>query len=248
VLRARKGSEKLPPPGRDVKQMVLTYGCGGEPVQREVTSCTEAPRRCSASSRGLLKPCRIAAVTLALLLLLAGAIATAVSLRPAAVTTDLNKPTQTQRATLGREPVRPEIENGLPRQANGVVTPEAGNALQAPRWSGPVTFRGEIAHGLNIEMKLVREGSKLSGSYAYERIGNAILVKGTIDETGSIVLEEFVKGQKTGIFTGKVVSDARVEGIWSKPGSTRSRDFFLVGTGLLRSMPASHDQGRKGQQ
>ena len=52
-------------------------------------------------------------------------------------------------------------------------------------------------------MKLVREGSKLSGSYAYERIGNAIPVRGTIEETGSMVLEELVKGQKTGIFTGE---------------------------------------------
>ncbi len=62
-----------------------------------------------------------------------------------------------------------------------------------------------------------------------------IPVRGTIEETGSIVLEELVKGQKTGIFTGKVVSDARIEGKWSKPGSTRSRDFFLVSTGLLQA-------------
>jgi hypothetical protein len=98
--------------------------------------------------------------------------------------------------------------------------------------AGPVTLRGEIAHGLNIEMKLVREGSKLSGSYYYERIGKDIPVRGTIEETGSIVLEEFVKEQKTGTFTGKFVSAARMEGKWSKPGSTRSRDFFLVSTGL----------------
>jgi hypothetical protein len=180
----------------------------------------------------LLKPRRIAAATLALLLLLGGAIATHIWLRPAVVITSLNKPTQRYAAKSERVPVGPGIENDSMGQANDAVKSEAANALQAPQWSGPLTLRGEIAHELNIEMKLVRQGSKLSGSYAYERIGNTIPVRGTIDETGSIVLEEFVKGQKTGIFTGKVVSDARVEGKWSKPGSTKTRDFFLVSTGL----------------
>jgi hypothetical protein len=177
-------------------------------------------------SPSLLKPRRIAAATLVLLLLVAGAIATHVWLRKAAVTTGLNKPTQTHRAN----------------------SEASHDALQAPRWSGLVTLRGAIAHGLDIEMKLVREGSKLSGSYYYERIGKDIPVQGTIQETGSIVLEEFVKGQKTGTFTGKFVSGARIEGKWSKPDSMRSRDFFLVSTGLLKSMPVPHDQGRVGQQ
>ena len=69
-----------------------------------------------------------------------------------------------------------------------------------------------------------------------------------MDETGSIVLEEFVKGQKTGIFTGKVVSAARIEGKWSKPGSTRSRHFFLVSESLLQRTPVAHEQGRTGEQ
>jgi hypothetical protein len=112
-------------------------------------------------------------------------------------------------------------------------------------WSGPVTLRGEIAHGLKIEMRLVLEGSKLSGSYFYERIGKDIPIKGNIEKNGTVVLEEFVKGQKTGIFMGKSLSDAIIEGKWSKPGSTRSRDFFLVSTGLLQSMPAS--PGHKGE-
>jgi hypothetical protein len=111
-------------------------------------------------------------------------------------------------------------------------------------WSGPVTLRGEIAHGLKIEMRLVREGSKLSGSYFYERFGKDIPIKGNIENNGTIVLEEFVKGQKTGVFMGKSLSDPIIAGKWSKPGSTRSRDFFLVSTGLLQGMPVS--PGQKG--
>jgi hypothetical protein len=113
--------------------------------------------------------------------------------------------------------------------------------------NGPVTLRGEIAHGLKIEMKLVREGSKLSGSYFYERFGKDIALKGNIEQNGTIVLEEFVNGQKTGIFMGKCLSDPIIAGKWSKPGSTRSRDFFLVSTGLPQSMPASPGQMEAGQ-
>ena len=168
-------------------------------------------------SPGLLKQRGIAAATLVLLLLVAGAIVTQFWLRKAAVTTGLNKPTQTHRANSGA----------------------SHDALQAPRWGGPVTLRGAIAHGLNIEMHLIREGSKLSGSYCYERIGKEISLQGAIGETGSLVLEEFVNGKKTGTFTGKFVFGPRIEGKWSKPGSTRSRDFFLVSTGLSLDKPGN---------
>ncbi len=97
-----------------------------------------------------------------------------------------------------------------------------------PGSSGLVMFRGEIARGLKIKMKLLGEGPKVSGSYSYERFGKDIPVAGTIEETGSLILEEFVNGQKTGIFTGKVVSDERIEGTWSKPDGTGSRGFFLA--------------------
>lgn len=192
----------------------VTAGEGTEPWETAWETIVGRATQPDAKRQGgpSLKPGRFAAATFVLLLLLAGAIAPHVWLRPVAVTTGLNKLTQSHGANYEASQHR--------------------DALQFLRWSGPVTLRGEIAHGLNIEMKLVREGSKLSGSYYYERIGKDIPVRGTIEETGSIVLEEFVKGQKTGTFTGKFVSAARMEGKWSKPGSTRSRDFFLVSTGL----------------
>ena len=155
-------------------------------------------------SRSPFKP-RLVAGTALTLFLLTGAIAAGVRFRPAATAT---------------VPANAEVSHH-------------GGAPQASQWSGPLTLRGEIAHGLNIEMQLVREGSRLSGSYAYERIGKDIQLQGTIAETGSLVLEEFVKGRKTGTFVGKFVSATRIDGKWSKPGSTRTRDFFLVSTGLL---------------
>ena len=122
---------------------------------------TEATR-----GRGLFTARRFAAASLALLLLLAGAIAVNVWLwlRPAAVTTDVDTVTHTAKPESVLDAVKPEAARP--------------DALQAPQWSGPVTLRGEIAHGLRIEMKLVREGAKLSGSYYYERIGKDIPVRG----------------------------------------------------------------------
>ena len=203
-----------------------------ERIAREAGSDTVpdfSPPAEAARSRGQFTTRRLAAASHALLLLLAGAVTVNVWLwlRPATVTTHVDTVTQTAK----------------PESVLDAVKPEA-----VPPWSGPVMLRGEIARGLRIEMQLVREGSKLSGSYSYERIGKDIPVRGTIDEAGSMVLEEFVKGQKTGIFTGNFVSAARIEGKWSKPGSTRSRDFFLVTTGLPQTMPASDDQGTIGPQ
>jgi hypothetical protein len=199
-----------------------------------------------------LKVRRIAGATFTLLLMLAGAVAAHVWLRSAPVTTDPNMPTgptnetQTQMGTMGRGPADLGAESSSIRQANDVVKPEAAparDALQALIWSGPETFRGEIAHGLKIDMKLLREGSKLSGSYYYERIGTDILVRGRTEETGNLVLEEFVKGRKTGIFNGKFVSDERIEGKWSRPDGIRSRHFFLVSKSPILRTPLSHEQG-----
>jgi hypothetical protein len=162
------------------------------------------------------KPRRIAVAILLLLLLFVGILAWDVWLRPVAVT------------------AQPPSHKVFHHH----------DVMPAPPLNGPITLRGEIAYGLSIEMHLVREGSMLSGSYSYERIGKDIEVQGTIEETGNVVLEEFAKGRKTGLFAGRLVSARRIEGKWSKPGSTTTRDFFLVSSDPLQNMPVAHDQKR----
>ena len=84
----------------------------------------------------LLRPRHIDAAILALLLLFAGVLATNVWLwlRPASVTTDVNKVTHTVKPA--RVLVRLEINNGSLGQANDVVNPEAAPA-PAERWQLP---------------------------------------------------------------------------------------------------------------
>ncbi len=153
-------------------------------------------------TRKWLKPGSI--VTLPLIFVLAGAIPTDIWLTPPGIT-----------AAPGHLEVSPHRDS-----------------TSSERWKGPLTLRGAIAPGLNIKMHLVRKGSKLSGTYVYDRFGKDILLQGTVGEAESISLNEFVTGRKTGTFTGKFVSDGRIQGKWSKQGSTKSRDFFLVTTGL----------------
>ena len=100
--------------------------------------------------------------------------------------------------------------------------------LPALNTTEPVMFQGEIATGLKIQMKLFRDGPTLYGTYRYEVYGRDIKVKGTINEPGKIVLQEFVKGKVTGTFKGKFGSKERIDGKWYRPGSDKGRTFFLV--------------------
>src|SRR6478672_13147249 len=83
----------------------------------------------------------------------------------------------------------------------------AAPAVQSPASAGPseqfqhpqggVTptkawyFRGSIGSALGLQMKLVREADKLTGTYFYQKVGTIIDVRGTIDSGNNVVLEEF---------------------------------------------------------
>ncbi len=98
--------------------------------------------------------------------------------------------------------------------------------------SGPSTFRGEIAKGLKIEMRLYQEGPSLYGTYSYEAFGRDIQVKGTINKRGEFALQEFVKGRVTGNFEGRFVTMDRVEGKWFKKSPRHTgRSFYVIRTG-----------------
>ena len=102
-------------------------------------------------------------------------------------------------------------------------------------------FKGEMAKGIKIQMKLKREGSNLHGTYLYELYGRDIELKGTISESGEFTLQEFVKGNNTGSFKGTFVSKERIEGRWFKPGSDKGRAFFVDAAGAARQVSAAKE-------
>lgn len=94
-----------------------------------------------------------------------------------------------------------------------------------------LNFRGSIAN-LSIEMNLVREGEKLSGTYFYPRIGKNIELKGEIDKDNNVNLRESdAAGAETGVFKGKWKSNAMgladIEGKWSRPDGSKETDFVI---------------------
>lgn len=93
-------------------------------------------------------------------------------------------------------------------------------------------FKGSIGSTLGLQMKLLREAEKLTGTYFYQKVGTKIDVRGTIDNDGNVVLEEFdPAGKQTGVFTGTWTTDPtgliQLAGNWSKPTSDKKTAFSL---------------------
>lgn len=91
-------------------------------------------------------------------------------------------------------------------------------------------FKGSIGSTLDLQMKLVRTGDQLAGSYFYQKIGTRIDLRGNVDKDGNLTLEEFDKsGKQTGLFKGLWTVDAndglvRLAGNWSKPPGEKDSD------------------------
>jgi hypothetical protein len=98
-------------------------------------------------------------------------------------------------------------------------------------------FKGSIGSSLDLQMKLVRIGDLLAGSYFYQKVGTRINLRGNVDKTGTLTLEEFdAAGKQTGLFKGLWTVDATdgmiaLAGNWSKPpgekGSEKKTAFSL---------------------
>src|SRR5215207_8324141 len=91
-------------------------------------------------------------------------------------------------------------------------------------------FKGSIGSSLDLQMKLVRTGDQLAGSYFYQKVGTRIDLRGNVDKDGNLTLEEFdPSGKQTGLFKGLWSVDAKdglisLAGNWSKPLNEKGSD------------------------
>src|SRR6185503_17403298 len=91
-------------------------------------------------------------------------------------------------------------------------------------------FKGSIGSSLDLQMKLVRTGDQLAGSYFYQKVGTRINLRGNVDKDGNLTLEEFDQaGKQTGLFKGIWTVDAgdgpiNLAGNWSKPPSEKGSE------------------------
>ena len=115
--------------------------------------------------------------------------------------------------------------------------PSASPAEQLNHMAGGTTpppqtkyFKGSIGSSLDLQMKLVREGDNLTGSYFYQKVGTRITLRGTVDKNGNLSLDEFdPSGKQTGVFKGLWTVDSKdnsitLAGNWSKPPGEKGED------------------------
>lgn len=94
------------------------------------------------------------------------------------------------------------------------------------------TYRGSVGNS-HIQMTLNFEGTNVSGTYAYDSVGQDIKLAGTLDSKGRLELKEFAgKGKQN---TGKFVCERSLddpidsECTWSRPDGTRASMVTLEG-------------------
>ncbi|HEY3037165.1 MAG TPA: DUF3298 and DUF4163 domain-containing protein [Pyrinomonadaceae bacterium] len=127
-------------------------------------------------------------------------------------------------------------KNSAPSEQTA-ASPAQGTERQHPE-GGVATavqtrfFKGSIGSALGLQMKLVREGESLSGSYFYQKVGKKIDVRGNVDKDGNVTLEEFdSSGKQTGVFKGVWKQDENgaieIAGNWTKPNTDKQAAFSL---------------------
>jgi Protein of unknown function (DUF3298) len=105
-------------------------------------------------------------------------------------------------------------------------------------------YRGSVGNN-HIQMSLTFNGSNITGTYSYDRIGQEIKVSGRLDSQGKLELTEFgEKNKPTGKFRCKQPFDAPIdrECYWSKPDGTGEsfitlNEQSLAFTGGMQILP-----------
>ena len=145
---------------------------------------------------------------------------------------------------------RKQTRNESPANANSGPPPEAPIGGTAPA-GDKLFFRGTIAGNLSIEMILLRDGERVTGTYMYPKIGKDIALTGTIAKDGNVTLTESDEtGKQTGVFKGKWLAAfdspdpnvKEIEGKWSKPDGSKETDFIVSQqpiefTGAVKVLP-----------
>jgi len=95
-------------------------------------------------------------------------------------------------------------------------------------------FHGNVGER-SVTMQLTRSGSNLAGTYYYDGIGKNLTLKGNIDASDNVTLQEFDEhGKQTGKFTGKFAHDEdndfmyTFSGTWTNPAGGGETNFSLT--------------------
>ena len=116
------------------------------------------------------------------------------------------------------------------------LAPESGataatrDAASGAPAEGIGDYRGTIGATTSVAVHVVREGPRVSGSYAYTAIGRPIALEGRVDPSGRMMIVEVAGGHVTGTMQLHP-EGADLVGEWSDPSGKKSSPVRLsVGT------------------
>jgi hypothetical protein len=146
-------------------------------------------------------------------------------------------------------------KNSAPNEPIAASQPEAAERQHPEGGVAAIVqskfFKGSIGGASDLQMKLVREGEKLTGSYSYQKIGKKIDVRGNVDKDGNMTLEEFdTSGKQSGLFQGlwKQNQDGlSYREIGRSPAATRRPRFHCMSSRLSLATAWRSSPGRSGR-
>jgi hypothetical protein len=107
-------------------------------------------------------------------------------------------------------------------------------------------YSGTIGPDLKASMHLVRNGEKLSGTYAYARVGRDLALSGTVTTSGVVSMHESVDGKTSGEFKGTIATDGALTGTWSTPTGDKKLPFVFKESSEAPSAPSAPTTGAVG--
>lgn len=101
----------------------------------------------------------------------------------------------------------------------------AAPAPVAPPTKLDAKYAGAVGDEAKATMHLVRDGERVTGEYAYTKVGRSIALVGMAAADGTLALQESVGGKITGRFSGKLASDGVFSGTWTSADGQKELPF-----------------------
>lgn len=89
-------------------------------------------------------------------------------------------------------------------------------------------YEGSIDSKYGIYMSIQSNNGVVTGEYFYKKNGEPLMIQGTINNEGDMLLNEFDSNNNlTGVFRSSVSNIEKIEGVWSKPNGQSQMPFLL---------------------
>ena len=93
------------------------------------------------------------------------------------------------------------------------------------------TFEGIIGDDYAVHLKITSDNGSLKGVYFYDNVGAEIGIDGSIESDSTVVIREYDEtGNQTGLWKGRLESENKISGTWSKPNGSSPQPFSLIAT------------------